>query len=94
MFLRSVPAPKRGEVLRQIREALATKVRLRVSSYSFHNHHHHLVVLMCPMSRAVNLARSYPWKWARLGPRERARCRISLTLCVLMCSLINPAMTE
>ena len=59
--VRSIPAPKRGEILRQIREALAVKVRPQASVLSI-NYHLFAIMLMwfCASSstREMPLARS------------------------------------
>ena len=67
--IRSVPAPKRGEILRQIREALAAKVRMlaRLRSQADPGY-------MRMMSSEMTWEHWCPSKWARFGRRAKVRC--------------------
>ena len=63
VYFRSIPAPRRGEIIRQIREALAAKVNVTLRGRLFRAW---VVYLMrrdgCS---AMSLARSCPSRWAR-----------------------------
>ena len=65
-FFRNVPAPKRGEILRQIREALAAKVGLTCAE-----NHEAGVDLVSDSEKHWVL--SFLWRWARSAPRASVR---------------------
>jgi aldehyde dehydrogenase family 7 protein A1 len=67
VYFRSIPAPKRGEIIRQIREALAAKVRRNNSCMGYNlSLTSHLPFFCSAMSSAL----SYRSRWARSLPRE------------------------
>jgi aldehyde dehydrogenase family 7 member A1 len=69
---RHVPAPKRGEILRQIREALSAKASVMFTS---------VYPRFSPLLRnssAMNSVLWFPLKWARSRQRALARSRNSL----------------
>ena len=72
LFLRKLPPPRRGDVLRQLREALAAKVR-HISQYA-------LWLIVSTLFSEMHLVHWYPSRWVRSRQKASARCKNSLIL--------------